>query len=65
MTKTSGYGVSQMMRKRIEELFAEAKEFMGLRRAKFRIAVYVQEQVLLTAGWRARAFLFPIKIPGA
>ncbi len=31
------------MRKRIEELFGEAKEFMGMRRAKFR------EQVLLTA----------------
>ena len=37
------------MRKRIEELFGEAKEFMGLRRMKFRRAVYVREQVLLTA----------------
>ncbi len=37
------------MRKRVEELFGEAKEFMGLRRMKFRRAVYVREQVLLTA----------------
>jgi len=38
-----------MMRKRVEELFGEAKEYMGLRRMKFRGAVYVREQVLLTA----------------
>ena len=37
------------MRKRVEELFGEAKEFMGLRQAKFRRSLYVQEQVLLTA----------------
>lgn len=37
------------MRKRVEELFGEAKEFMGLRQMKFRGALYVQEQVLLTA----------------
>jgi len=38
-----------MMRKRIEELFGAAKEFMGLRRAKFRRTIHVREQVLLTA----------------
>ena len=37
------------MRKRIEELFGEAKEFMGLRRAKFRLRRFVREQVLMTA----------------
>lgn len=49
LTKTRGYRISQLMRKRIEELFGEAKEFMGLRRAKFRRAIHVREQVLLTA----------------
>jgi hypothetical protein len=37
------------MRKRIEELFGEAKEWMGLRRAKFRRWEFVGEQVLMTA----------------
>jgi hypothetical protein len=37
------------MRKRIEELFGEAKEFMGLRQAKFRRTKFVKEQVLMTA----------------
>lgn len=36
LNKTKEYRTSQRMRKRIEELFGEAKEFMGLRRAKFR-----------------------------
>ena len=49
LTKTSGYRISQIMRKRVEELFGEAKECMGLRRMKFRGAVFVREQVLLTA----------------
>jgi hypothetical protein len=49
LTKTRGYRISQIMRKRVEELFGEAKECMGLRRMKFRGAVYVREQVLLTA----------------
>ncbi|MGH7773413.1 MAG: IS1182 family transposase [Candidatus Binatia bacterium] len=49
LTRTRGYRISQLMRKRIEELFGEAKEFMGLRRAKFRRAIHVREQVLLTA----------------
>jgi hypothetical protein len=44
-----GYRISQRMRKRIEELFGEAKEFGGLRQAKCRRTLYVQEQVLLTA----------------
>ena len=49
LTKTTGYRTSQRMRKRIEELFGEAKEFMGLRRAKFRLRRFVREQVLMTA----------------
>ncbi len=49
LTKSPGYRISQIMRKRLEELFGEAKEFMGLRQAKFRRALHVQEQVLLTA----------------
>lgn len=49
LTKTRAYRISQIMRKRIEELFGEAKEFMGMRRAKFRGKIYFQEQVLLTA----------------
>ena len=43
------YRISQRMRKRIEELFGEAKEFMGLRRAKFRGTEFVREQILMTA----------------
>jgi transposase len=49
LTKTNSYRISQRMRKRIEELFGEAKEFMGLRRAKFRLRQFIQEQVLMTA----------------
>ncbi len=37
------------MRKRIAELFGEAKEFMGLRRAKFRGDKFIREQILVTA----------------
>lgn len=49
LTQTRGYRISQRMRKRIEELFGEAKECMGMRRMKFRGALFVREQVLLTA----------------
>ena len=49
LNTTKAYRVSQRMRKRIEELFGEAKEFMGLRRAKFRGVRFVREQVLMTA----------------
>ncbi len=49
LTKTAAYRISQRMRKKIEELFGEAKEFMGLRRAKFRLRQFVREQVLMTA----------------
>lgn len=49
LTKTREYRISQRMRKRIEELFGEAKECMGLRRMKFRRALFVREQVLFTA----------------
>ena len=49
LTGTSPYRISQRMRKRIEELFGEAKELMGFRRAKFRYRTFVREQVLMTA----------------
>jgi len=49
LNQTRGYRVSQRMRKRIEELFGEAKEWMGLRRAKFRRWEFIGEQVLMTA----------------
>jgi hypothetical protein len=37
LNETKEYRLSQRMRKHIEELFGEAKEFMGLCRAKFRM----------------------------
>jgi transposase len=49
LSKTKGYYLSQRMRKKIEELFGEAKEFMGFRRAKFRGRKWIKEQVLMTA----------------
>ena len=49
LNKTKQYRISQRMRKKIEELFGEAKEFMGFRRAKFRGLKFVKEQVLMTA----------------
>jgi len=49
LTTTLSYRISQRMRKRIEELFGEAKELMGFRRAKFRYHRFVREQVLMTA----------------
>ena len=49
LNKTRGYRISQRMRKQIEELFGEAKEFMGLRRARYRGRQFVREQVLMTA----------------
>ena len=49
LNQTRAYRISQRMRKRIEELFGEAKEWMGLRRAKFRRRRFIREQVLMTA----------------
>lgn len=49
LNETKEYRISQRMRKRIEELFGEAKEYMGLRVAKFRRMKFVREQVLMTA----------------
>jgi transposase len=49
LNKTVAYRISQRMRKKIEELFGEAKEFMGMRQAKFRGRSFVREQVLMTA----------------
>jgi hypothetical protein len=48
-TQTRSYRISQRKRKRVEELFGEAKECMGMRRIRFRGALFVREQVLLTA----------------
>lgn len=48
-TRSQGYALSQRFRKQIEELFGEAKEFMGLRRMRLRSLKRVQEQPLLTA----------------
>lgn len=49
LNKTKEYRISQRIRKRIEELFGEAKEFMGMRVAKFRRLQFLKEQVLMTA----------------
>jgi len=49
LNRTKGYRISQRMRKRIEELFGEAKELMGFRRGKFRRLKFLREQVLMTA----------------
>ena len=49
LNKKREYRISQRIRKRIEELFGEAKEFMGMREAKFRGQQFVREQVLMTA----------------
>ncbi|MCC6349514.1 MAG: IS5 family transposase [Candidatus Eisenbacteria bacterium] len=48
-TRGQGYALSQRFRKRIEELFGEAKDFMGLRRMRLRTLQRVHEQPLLTA----------------
>jgi hypothetical protein len=48
-TRSQGYALSQRFRKQIEELFGEAKDFMGLRRMRMRTFERVQEQPLLTA----------------
>lgn len=47
--QSAGYRLSQRCRKRIEHLFGEAKEQMGLRRARRRGRAQVLEQCLLTA----------------
>jgi hypothetical protein len=49
LNKTTEYRISQRMRKRIEELFGEAKEFMCMRKMKFRRLKFVKEQILMTA----------------
>lgn len=47
--KKRSYKLSQRNRKKIESLFGEAKEQMGMRRMKFRGRATVKEQILLTA----------------
>jgi hypothetical protein len=48
-TRSAGYRISQRVRKQIEELFGEAKDFMGLRRMRLRTLERVSEQPLFTA----------------
>jgi hypothetical protein len=48
-TRSVGYAISQRFRKQIEELFGEAKDFMGLRRMRMRTLERVSEQPVLTA----------------
>jgi transposase len=48
-TRSAGYRLSQRLRKRIEELFGEGKDFMGLRRMRLRGLERVCEQPLLIA----------------
>ena len=48
-TRTANYRISRRKRKPIEGLFGEAKEYMGLRAARFRRLWNVREQFLLTA----------------
>ena len=47
--RSQGYTTSQRLRKQIEELFGEAKDFMGLRRMRLRTLARVTEQPLMTA----------------
>lgn len=47
--RSAGYATSQRLRKQIEELFGEAKDFMGLRRMRLRRLERVREQPLLIA----------------
>ena len=49
LRQSEAYAISQKMRKRIEHLFGEAKEQMGLRRARRRGLENVEEQCLMTA----------------
>ena len=46
----SGYRLSQRCRKKIEELFGEAKDWHGLRRFRRRRLFRVREEALLV-GW--------------
>jgi len=47
--RAAGYQISQRLRKQIEELFGEGKDWMGLRRMRMRTLERVSEQPLLTA----------------
>jgi len=49
LRKTEGYRISQRCRKKVEMLFGEAKEFMGLRRARRRGFQNLTEQCLITS----------------
>jgi len=49
LRETKGYRLSQRCRKKIEHLFGESKEQMGLRRARRRGKANVLEQLLMTA----------------
>jgi len=47
--RSAGYQISQRLRKQIEELFGEGKDWMGLRRMRLRTLERVAEQPLLIA----------------
>ena len=47
--RSTGYEISQRLRKQIEELFGEGKDWMGLRRMRLRTLERVAEQPLLIA----------------
>jgi len=49
LRKTQAYKENYRLRKRIESLFGEAKEQMGLRRARLRGREHVSEQCIMTA----------------
>lgn len=49
IAKTPGYKLSQKLRKRVEHVFAEAKQWHGLDRARCRGLASMQQQALMTA----------------
>jgi transposase len=49
IAKTNEYALSQKLRKRIEHVFAEAKQWHGLGRARHRSLTSMQQQAYLTA----------------
>lgn len=49
ISKTRGYTLSQKLRKRVEHVFAEAKQWHGLDRARYRGLASMKQQAFLTA----------------
>ena len=67
ISSTVLYKLSQKLRKRSEHIFAEAKQQHGMRRARYRVILSLQEQLYLTATVqnlkRLVAFLKRKKVP--